>query len=174
MTSITAKVRFLSCDIEQLISDCGADILTSPGMEYEKTQRHHGSITCFEHSVAVAYISIWLATVFRINVDATSLIRGALLHDYFLYDWRKDNKSHSKHAFSHANVAYKNARKEFHLNKIERDIIIKHMYPLTPKPPKYKESILVCIADKLSAIMEISSLPSRKSSPGIKTGKKLL
>lgn len=173
MTSISIKTKYLSCDVEQLILDCGSDILNSKGMEFEKTQRHHGRISCFEHSVAVAYISVWLATIFRIKVDAASLIRGALLHDYFLYNWREEDIAHTSHALTHAKTACKNAHKEFGLNKIERDIITKHMYPITPKPPLYKESILVCIADKLSAVMEVLSLPTPKTSPGINYGKKL-
>lgn len=173
MTRIIAKARFMSYDIEQLISDFGADVLAADGMEYEKTQEHHGCVSCFEHSVAVAYISLWIAKILRIKVDTESLVRGALLHDYFLYDWHEGPKGFASHNINHAKIAYKNAKKEFSLNKIERDIILKHMFPITPKPPVHKESILVCIADKLSAILEIISLPIPKSAPGIKAGKRL-
>ena len=56
--------------------------------------------------------------------------------------------------FSHAQTALKNARKDFELGEIEQDVIQKHMFPLNLKPPKYKESVLVCVADKISALDE--------------------
>ena len=64
------------------------------------------------------------------------------------------DKSNRLHGFTHAKRALKNAEKEFSLNPIERDIIIRHMFPLNIKPPKYRESIIVCIADKISATIE--------------------
>ena len=38
------------------------------------------------------------------------------------------------------------------LNDIEKDIIIKHMWPVTIRFPKYAESFIVGIADKFSHI----------------------
>jgi uncharacterized protein len=38
--------------------------------------------------------------------------------------------------------------KHFELNDIEKDIIVKHMWPLTFIPPKYQESLVVTFADK--------------------------
>ena len=32
----------------------GSDLLTSDGMQIEKSLSHHGSISCYDHSVAVA------------------------------------------------------------------------------------------------------------------------
>ena len=83
-----------------------------------------------------------------------SLIIGALLHDYFLYDWHKERKGKHIHGFTHPAEALKNASEDFELNAVEADIIRKHMFPLNLKPPKYKESALVCLADKLSALEE--------------------
>ena len=83
-----------------------------------------------------------------------ALVRGALLHDFFLYDWHVPDKSHRLHAFSHARRAYENDKKEFDLGNIEKDIIIKHMFPVNIALPKYKETVIVCIADKLSATHE--------------------
>ena len=76
------------------------------------------------------------------------MIRGALLHDYFLYDWHEKGENHRLHGFYHPKRALLNARKHFDLNGIEEDIIIKHMFPLTFPAPKYKESVIVCIVDK--------------------------
>ena len=51
----------------------------------------------------------------------------------------------------------KNAERDFEIGKIEKDIILKHMFPLTPIPPVYRESALVCFADTLCAVMEYAS-----------------
>ena len=40
----------------------------------------------WSHSVAVAYYSYRLAFFLGLSFHARDLVRGALLHDYFLYD----------------------------------------------------------------------------------------
>ena len=37
---------------------------------------------------------------------------------------------------------------------MEQDIILKHMFPLTLQPPRYLESLLVCLVDKGCALYE--------------------
>ena len=92
------------------------------------------------------------------RVDLHSLIRAALLHDYFLYDWHDwDNGTHRLHGFTHGETAMRNAIRDFKLNQIERDSIEHHMFPLTPYPPKYIEGYLVTAADKISATKETLS-----------------
>ncbi len=139
-----------------LLSHAG-DILSSEGMLSEKNFRQHGNVSCYEHSLAVAMLSIRLAGFLRIRIDLRSLIRGALLHDYFLYDWHEADKSHRFHGFIHARRALKNAERDFALTAIERDIILKHMFPLNPRLPRYRESIIVIVADRLCAFREILS-----------------
>ena len=46
---------------------------------------------------------------------------------------------------------------------MERDIIKKHMFPLTLTPPAYKESLLVCLVDKACSIYEIFSRKAYKN-----------
>ena len=79
-----------------------------------------------------------------------------MLHDLFLYDWRgSKHKLHLKHfhAFIHPQIALYNAEKLFNLNDKEKDIIVKHMWPVTLLSiPKYKESFLITIFDKRSAL----------------------
>ncbi len=49
-----------------------------------------------------------------------------MLHDLFLYDWRKKQDDRKGlHAFTHPKTAYKNASKLFALNEKEKDIILK-------------------------------------------------
>lgn len=135
----------------------GNDILLSEGMKYEKTLLHHGVITCYDHSVRVAHMSVRLIKRLNLKVDQESLVRGALLHDYFLYDWHTDTDPNRKpHGFGHAEVALQKAGRDFSLNEIEKDIIVKHMFPLNMALPRYKESWLVCLADKICAVQELT------------------
>lgn len=144
-------------DIHDILMEHGADILTSEGMQSEKNFVHHRTTNVYMHSVGVAYLSLMLAKKFHLNVNERELVRGALLHDYFLYDWHDPDPSHRLHGFSHAKTALCNASKDFDLSAVEKDIIVKHMFPLNIKAPKYPESRLVCVADKLCAICEMMS-----------------
>jgi uncharacterized membrane protein len=110
---------------------------------------HHNS-SIYEHVHDVAYFSYRICKYFKL--DYRSAARGALLHDFFLYDWRNhdvpDLPRDKFHGIAHPAIAVTNAKKYFVINDIEEDIIIKHMWPLTLVPPKYKESFIVSFADK--------------------------
>ena len=123
-------------------------------MQLEKQFMQHGNVTVFDHSVAVACTCIWVAARLHIQVDERALVRGALLHDYFLYDWHVPDKSHRWHGFFHPKKALANASRDFTLGKIERDMIARHMFPLNLTLPRYRESVILCIADKLCATEE--------------------
>lgn len=142
-------------NIREKINLYGADILSSAGMELEKTLIQHGRISCYEHSVRVAEMSLRMAARLPFRFRERELVRGALLHDYFLYDWHKKEKWHRLHGFSHAERALERASRDFALNDTERDIIQRHMFPLNIRLPKYRESWLVCLVDKVCAISEI-------------------
>ena len=119
----------------------------------------HGSTTCYDHCLSVSYYSYKIAKKF--NLDAKSVARAGLLHDLFLYDWHKvleKKPLFQKHGFTHPRTALENACKYFNLNEIEKDIIEKHMWPLTPRPPRYAETYLVGLADKIAACLEMMRL----------------
>ena len=147
-------------EIGILLLKYGDDILRSDGMQQEREYMQHGSVSVYRHSVSVAYLSLYLARRWDISVDERALIRGALLHDYFLYDWHVPDPAHRWHGFHHAQKALENAARDFHLGPIERDIIKKHMFPLNLAAPRYRESVLVCVADKICAVGETFSLPA--------------
>ena len=67
-----------------------------------KTFIQHGSVSVYAHCLAVAEESVRIARAMKLKVDYDSLVRGALLHDYFLYDWH-DNPDgrHNIHGFTH-------------------------------------------------------------------------
>lgn len=136
----------------------GADIIKSRYMQEEKKFIQHGNVSVFDHSLGVACLSLYIAFLLPIRINEKALVRGALLHDYFLYDWHIKEEGHKLHGFTHAKTALTNAERDFSLCKIERDIIKKHMFPLNIKPPRYLETVIVCIADKICAIFEMLSI----------------
>jgi Predicted HD superfamily hydrolase len=115
----------------------------------------HGKTTCLQHSISVAYYSLATVNKLGIKCSESCLVRGALLHDYFLYDWHVRDKSHGMHGFKHSVIALHNAERDFELNETEKDIIKRHMFPLVPIPPKSAEGAVVCVVDKLCSINEI-------------------
>ena len=124
---------------------------------YTATRRciQHGKVSVYAHCVSVADTACVLAETLHLRVNERALIRGALLHDYFLYDWHDKDAAHKWHGFHHAAVALRNASKDFELTDIEMDIIAKHMFPLNIKLPRYKESYIVSLADKICSSYEV-------------------
>ena len=137
-----------------ILFEHGGDILASREMQFEHIFMQHGTTSCYTHSVNVACMSLWLAERLRIRVDRRSMVRGALLHDFFMYDWHDPGNLRLLHGFTHAKEALSNARKQFELNEVECDVIQKHMFPLNIALPKYWETVLVSAADKISAVLE--------------------
>ena len=81
------------------------------------------------------------------------MIKAALLHDYFLYDWH--DKDHPKlHGFRHATIAAKNAKRDFGLTKKEYKAIRSHMFPVNLRLPTSREALILTLADKYCAARE--------------------
>ena len=139
-------------DIVDIILEHGGSIIESPEFQREKEYIQHGTTTTYAHSLCVAYISVWLALRSRKKIDMKSVVRGALLHDYFLYDWHEKNEYHNLHGYTHAKRAMENAKRDFKITPLESEIIYCHMFPLNlSRVPKSREARTVCIADKLVA-----------------------
>lgn len=133
----------------------GRDVLENRDMQALRTFPQHGTVLRYEHCLAVCYIALRLADKWRVRVDRRSMVRGALLHDFFMYNWNDPASMRPLHGFTHAREALCNAQKQFELNEIERDVIKKHMFPLNIALPRYRETALVSAADKISAVMEL-------------------
>ena len=115
----------------------------------------HGNTSCMRHTVAVAYYSYRLVKKLHIKCRTNELIRGALLHDYFLYDWHKRKLSEGLHGFTHPKTALENASRDFQLTDTEKNIIERHMFPLTLIPPVTIEGWVVCLVDKACSAYEV-------------------
>lgn len=132
---------------------CISDLIQDETVRSMENYIQHSDITCIEHSIYVSYISYLICRY--IGLDYRSAARGGLLHDFFLYDWHITKPSNGLHGFTHPYTALENANRVFDLNNLEKDIIVKHMWPLTVKLPKYKEAFIVAFVDKYCASMEI-------------------
>lgn len=141
------------------IMRAAADIVRSKNFNLTKHHIQHGSMTVNNHCMNVAKYSLAISRKLErlgIRCQRAELIRGALLHDYFLYDWHTPDhiKPHKLHGFFHPGVALRNAKKEYKLTAREEDIIKKHMWPLTVVPPMCREAWIVTAADKWCSLLE--------------------
>ena len=144
----------LSAKDRRLLKETLKELNRQGRLQEEKLAKQHGSTSVYQHSINVAYLSLWLAGRLPLRTDRRALVRGALLHDYFLYDWHVKDESHKWHGFIHAGFALKNASRDFELNLVEQNMISAHMFPLGMKIPRYRESLILCAADKICATEE--------------------
>ena len=120
-----------------------------------KNFTQHGHTSVFQHCVNVSYYNFRLCKL--LGLDARSAARAGLLHDFFLYDWHDyvREPGQQMHGWTHPYTALNNAKKYFKLNEVEEDIIVKHMFPLTTKLPKYKETVCITLVDKFCGAWEV-------------------
>lgn len=159
---MTAKRRRKLLVEKEGFKDAIKDIVRNKNVKLMKTFNHHSDTTCFTHCVHVAYYNYKICKL--LGLDAISGARAGMLHDLFLYDWHTHAKETGNrfHGLTHPRVAYLNARKDFKLNDKEKDIIIKHMWPITIALPKYKETSIICLTDKFCGLCEVIDKYARK------------
>lgn len=137
-----------------------ADLMEDPDVQSMKyLPQHSKTVNCLDHSVYVAYLSFLLCR--RLGLNYTAAARGGLLHDFYLCSWEEADKStRRRRLWLHPHKALENAETRYELSKLEKDIIVKHMWPLTRPLPRHKESFVVSLADKICAVMEMCRLYS--------------
>lgn len=127
-------------------------------MVTERRYIQHGVTSTYEHSKRVAVTALRIMDLLglerKTNID--DVVKAALLHDYFLYDWHMDEPWHRMHGFTHGATALANARRDFPelMDWTIEDSVLRHMYPLTKTPPKFIEGWLITAADKTCAWAE--------------------
>lgn len=120
-----------------------------------KTFCQHGAVSTYDHVMNVVKLSYYLNKKFRLGADTKSLVTGSFLHDFYLYDWHDDDGTHALHGFRHPERALSNAVRLFDLNHREQAAIRQHMWPLTFRAiPTCRESVIVCISDKVASTVE--------------------
>ena len=129
------------------------EISSLPEAQQMKQYMQHGSVTTYDHCMNVAMLSFRLNRSLHIHGREKELLRGAFLHDYFLYDWH--DWDGSLHGFHHAGTALRNAKRDFDLSEREENIIGSHMWPLNlTRIPRCREAWIVCLADKIVSTRE--------------------
>lgn len=115
--------------------------------------QHVPTVNCLEHSLFVSFVSYRMAK--KRGLDYRAAARGALLHDMFLYDQHEKDNFVGRHAAYHPLAALKNAKEHFALSEVEQDCIKNHMWPAAGSRPRFPESMIVNLADKLCATAEV-------------------
>jgi uncharacterized protein len=131
-----------------------ADLINHEKVLQMKQYIQHGNTSCFQHCLNVSYYNYLLCKFFSLNTRAAA--RAGLLHDLFLYDWHTYKKPRGEkfHGFTHPKAAALNADRYFSITDIERDIIEKHMFPLTISLPRHKETVVIILVDKYCGLIE--------------------
>jgi len=135
---------------------CIKDLIETPVVRTMNNFTQHSLVTTLEHCLFVSYVSFLICKFLGLNYYAAA--RGGLLHDLFLYDWHDGHRDRRFHGFTHPKTALMNATMHFNLSHMEQDIIKKHMWPLTLVFPRYRESYVVSLADKICCILEVLGL----------------
>lgn len=112
----------------------------------------HVNTTRLQHSINVAYYTFLICR--KLNWRVEEATRAALLHDLFHYNW-EENKEEGWHPAVHPVKALENAQTICEITPLMADGIVKHMWPLTIKLPKYKESWAITMMDKYCATLEV-------------------
>ena len=116
------------------IQQYAGDILAHPRFQQLRTFCHHGlDNSVYDHSVAVAEAACQIARLMRLSEsETTSVVRAALLHDFFGYDWHGERfrryLSHFSgvhriahmHGFIHGHIAADRAKHTFGLSERTR------------------------------------------------------
>ncbi len=149
-------------------------ILKSNEFIKRKKYAHHGEISVYDHSLAVSILAYKIAKKFKLNYKDAAI--GGLLHDFYRNPWQDNQikkKFFQKHGFTHANDAYLNASYFYpdYINKKIENIIKSHMFPLNKKLPKFKESWIVSLADKIISLQIFKEPKKIKSYLGFKIKK---
>lgn len=137
--------------------ECVADIMADPIFQSMDRFIQHGSTTCKSHCIQVSYMSYALCRKFGWSYREAA--RAGLLHDLFLYDWHTHARETGNHfhGYTHPRVAMNNASRYFKLTDTEKDMILRHMWPLTPVPPKTKEAFSIIYSDKFCGLVEVGA-----------------
>ena len=117
---------------------------------------HRGS-NCYFHSFKVAKLAIKRSLRHK-EVNLEVVLIGAILHDYYLYDWRQDRSKLKKHGHRHPYIASENASRDFDVSPTIKKVIETHMWPINIGDfPDTKEARIVANADTRVAFVEALS-----------------
>ena len=121
-----------------LIKRYGEDILRSEEFGVALSQKHHHRSSVGDHSILTARAGLTMCNLINkagISVDTRKVVRISLLHDLGMLG-REDPES--------------------------VDAIRSHMWPLSASKPSSKEAVILCLADKVTALGDCFNPKNRK------------
>ena len=137
------------------VEDLLQGLHTTKEAELMKQYIQHGSISTYDQVISVVRLSFYLNRRFHLGAPDSELVRGAFLHDFYLYDWHQNSYFGRLHGLHHPEIALKNATERYTLSPVECNIIESHMWPLTLFAiPKCRAAFIVCLADKICSSYE--------------------
>ena len=151
-----AFMRVYTPKDDQHFRKCLAGMIKHPAIQVLKKIPQHKGGTTYGHCVNVANTAYRLAKQWHLDIDIPALVRGCMLHDYYLYDTETMPFSDYRHSLVHPKLAVANAEEHFTLSDKERNMIYSHMWPIPGAPmPRSREAWLLCFADKMCAQREM-------------------
>ena len=158
---MTARKQRRMEAVAQEVVKYGADVLDSASHQSCAKYIQHGTTNIQDHTISVACMCVKLTRVFHLQkYDHYDLIRGALLHDYFLYDWHvKDENRKGLHGYTHASEAVQRAAEDFSVTPRMASAMKTHMWPLNIAIPHTREAWILTTADKICSFNEIFRKP---------------
>lgn len=130
------------------------NIMNNEEFKQMENIKHHNT-TRMNHLIKVSYNSYKVAKMF--NLDYKDVARAGLLHDFYTEEVNKCDKIKDKvllFSTKHPENAVENSMRNFELSEKEINIIKTHMFPIDYKVPKYAESWIVSIVDKVVSFGE--------------------
>lgn len=144
---------------EKRFAALAAEIINHPDYQEMKELIAHGRITVYQHSLDVARLCFRYNSRMHLGIDEKELTEGALLHDFYLYDWHDASirvPLFKMHGYTHPSTACNNAKDRFNVDERVQNVIKSHMWPLTLRSlPSNKAAWLVCLCDKIVATREV-------------------
>ncbi len=151
---VTSMRKMTDYEMDPEYMACTEDIRRHPVFRSMDQYIQHGTTTCMDHCIRVSYLGYKICRA--IGGNWRSAARAGLLHDLFLYDWHTYARETGKHfhGLTHPRAALENAEKYFVLTREEKNIILRHMWPLTPIPPATRAGAAIVWADKVLSLEE--------------------
>ena len=145
----------ISLEEKERLEEIYYSFLNDSKIDMMKDVSMHRGSNCYLHSFQVAKLAIKRALRRKHKLDLESILIASVLHDYYLYDWRKDKSLLKKHGSRHPYIACNNAKRDFNINDKVASIILSHMWPINFKRfPKTVEARIVNNADTHVAFKE--------------------
>jgi uncharacterized protein len=142
----------LTKEDQQALNTTLAPYLADDAVRQMASYTQHGTVSTLSHCMNVARTSLWLSRKLHLNVDTKTMLVGALLHDFFLYDW---HGAGWRHSYRHAERACRNAVAHFDVDEQTQHVIRCHMWPMgIMHVPVTREAVLVNLSDKYNSLHE--------------------